>query len=203
MGIGLAGSSDAYPPMDDQQILGQVRVIASDGAYVFADDVVPGDRNTLVGRNVVAETSSADNTVLGRNITVAAGVRNAISIGRNNRTLTESNSVTVGTALEYNTVSGRFEAAGGLINGNVRTGDVQLGSDGANGGAVSVSTADGAQIVAPMTVRTRGPATYASGWTFDLETSENDPGARDLIMRATDGSQVIFCAGAAQAVAAP
>lgn len=175
--MSLGGASDAYPPLDDEKLLNNVRVLTAHDALVFAQEVVPGAHNLLIGRNVSAGARTSGNTVVGENVTIAPGVQNAVSFGRSNTTIAESDAFSVGDFLKY-------RSTGEELN---------LGPD----GDVRV-TPSSTSIATPLQVRSRNIG--GQQWEIAIEPSEDDHVSRDLVLRAADGTAVVFCAGSAQAI---
>lgn len=193
MGISLGGSSDAYRPRDDDRILGNVKVITAHDAIVYGDEIVPGNHNLLVGHNIVSGSKANKNIVLGENVTVADGVENAVSLGRRNAVVSESGAFQVGDFLSFQSLTGDLNVAGDLIRGNMRTGNLALGK----ADEVRIDS-NRTSVSSPLQIRSK--VRTGQEWEFSLEPSLDDPLARDMVLRATDGTAVVFCSGSAQAI---
>lgn len=193
MGIGLGGSSDAYPALDDGKLLNNAKVMVAHDAEVYADGTVPGTHNLLVGRNITAPATTRSNTVIGENVTLSHGVENTTSIGRSSTTLSDSDKFFIGDFLEYSKATGDVTLASGAVMAGARSGDVRVGK----WGDLEV-TRTGTSVLTPLQVRSRNVPVQE--WEFALEPSEDDTATRDLVIRASDGTSVVFCAGPAQTI---
>jgi len=156
-------------------------------AIVYASGSTAGNHNILVGSNIRASRAAQYNTVLGENISIMTGVQNATSLGQRNATLSESDTFTIGEFLKYREQSRQLDLAGGLVSADERSGAVGLGPQ----RRVLIDN-NNTSIDSPMTLR---GIDYS--WKFAVEQSGDDANAQDLVMRAADGSAVVFCAGAA------
>ena len=191
MGIGLGGSSESYPPLDDTAVLNSVRVMTAHDNEVYGGATIPGAHNLLVGRNVVAGERSQYNTVVGEDVVISAGVQNATSLARRGVVMSESDVFQLGDFLTYREKLGELRVANDMIRVNSRSKDVKLGG----AGDLHI-TPTGTSVLTPMQVRSR--EVDAQEWEIAVEPSEDDPIARDLVLRASDGTSVVFCSGAPQ-----
>jgi hypothetical protein len=197
MGIGLGGSSEAYPPLDDGTLLNTALIVTAHDSKLFATDTAPGNHNLLIGRNVVSKPAAANNTVIGENVIVSTGVQNTTSLGRSGVVLSESDMFYLGDFLKYRASRGQLgqlEIMNGLVQANSQTREVALGPNS------DLRVDDhGTSVATPLQIRSRDVSVQE--WEIAVEPSEEDPVSRDLVLRAADGTSVVFCSGAAQTIA--
>ena len=191
--VSLAGSSDAYMPLDNPIIGLRIGppIMTINEAVVYSDDSVLGDHNILIGDKTTVDPDAQWNVILGENVKVASGVRNVVSIGVPNTRITRSNFTQIGSFLHHDGATETLELLDDAIVAE-KNGSVTIcGADGlvvnrAEDGAVGVEMGE-------FRLVERG----AAGWKFVLETSENatDPSdtMRDLVLRSDNGASIVFC----------
>ena len=193
MGIGLGGSSDVYPAMDDGTVLNTALILTAHDARVFSSDISTGNHNLLIGRNVVSQPLAAKNTVIGEDVVVAPGVQNSTSLGRNGVVINESDTFFLGDFLKYRTDRGQLGLMNGLIQADTQNRTASLGPN------ADLKVDDhGTSVATPLQIRSRDIAVQE--WEIAVEPSEEDPVSRDLVLRAADGTSVVFCSGAPQTI---
>lgn len=192
MGVSLGGSSDAYPPLDDSEFLDGARVLRAHDQEVLGTNVIQGSHDLLLGRNIIAN-GTQDNTIIGENVTLTPGVRGSTSIGMNNTFVSESHLFQMGGFMEYRKYTGQVSLANGLVRAQVPSKTVVLGPN----SDLKVTRQD-TSVATPLQVRSRDAPDQE--WELAVEPSEEDPTCRDLVIRASDGTSVVFCSGAARGI---
>ena len=197
--VSLAGSSDAYMPLDNPMVaVGRGEPIMTlNDKLVYGDDTFLGDHNILIGDKVSTEPDTTNNIVVAENVKLASGVKNVISLGVPNQRITKSNYTEIGSFLYYDAQAGQLNLLNDAIVAE-KDGPVQIGGengllirrDHANG-----ETKGGVEMAAPVRLVERG----SNGWSFELAASENAPDPldvsnpmRDLVLRSDNGAAIVF-----------
>lgn len=197
--VSITGSSNAYRPMDD----GNVIVTTSEYSNVFtahdlvvhSNQTILGNHNLLIGKGNEADANSKNNLVISEGVKLLNGAENVISIGRPNRRITNSNFTEIGEFLFYDGTSETLKLLSDAVVAQ-KGGDVQIGGE--NGLTVRRNEGEeggGMELAAPIRLIEHG----VGGWTFDLALAENAPEGvaeaedmRDLVLRSDKGATIVF-----------
>ena len=198
--VSLAGSSEAYPALDDGGVrLGRgadTRVIVAHDQIMYGDSSALGTHNILIGKHIEAGPKTKNNIVLSEDVKLLGDVANVISIGRRDRAIERSNFTEIGDFLYHDGETGKLKLLKDAIVAT-QGGDVLIGGEDGlivRRGQQPDGTLPGTELVAPMRLTERG----VCGWTFGLTAAENAEGAeqagamRDLVLKSDNGASIVF-----------